>query len=368
MGRVRHRPAGEDAPVLERLTEAFAGADAVIHLAWLIQPNHDRAALRRTNVDGTRRVIEAVRRAGVPHLVVASSVGAYSPVTDDAPRDESWPTEGIRSSEYSVDKAAVERLLDEAEVLQPDLVVTRMRPALIFQKHAGAQIQRYFLGRLFPARMLGEELPALPWPAGLRLQAVHADDVAAAYREAVVRRMGVRSTSPATASCTVRTSPTCWRAGTCRRSPRRPHAPRSRRRGMRVSSRSARDGSTWRWACRCSTRRVPGRLWGGPRRSRAPVRSARSSTASPRRTAAAARRCARAGADRSGQAGQRRARTGASAARSAAPPPPRTTGTPAWAVRRCAPRASGSGCGTPAASVCSVGVSSRIATTRMRSG
>lgn len=181
---------GEDAPVLERLTEAFAGADAVIHLAWLIQPNHDRAALRRTNVDGTRRVIEAVRRAGVPHLVVASSVGAYSPVTDDAPRDESWPTEGIRSSEYSVDKAAVERLLDEAEVLQPDLVVTRMRPALIFQKHAGAQIQRYFLGRLFPARMLGEELPALPWPAGLRLQAVHADDVAAAYREAVVRRMG----------------------------------------------------------------------------------------------------------------------------------------------------------------------------------
>ncbi|WP_298457532.1 NAD-dependent epimerase/dehydratase family protein [uncultured Cellulomonas sp.] len=181
---------GEDAPVLDRLVEAFAGVDAVIHLAWLIQPNHDRAALRRTNVDGTRRVIEAVRRAGVPHLVVASSVGAYSPATDDLPRDEAWPTEGIRSSEYSVDKAAVERLLDEAEVLQPDLVVSRVRPSLIFQKHAGAEIQRYFLGRLFPARMLGEELPTLPWPAGLRLQAVHADDVASAYREIVARRRG----------------------------------------------------------------------------------------------------------------------------------------------------------------------------------
>ena len=180
---------GPDAPVLERLTEAFAGADAVIHLAWLIQPSHMRQALRLTNVEGTRRVIEAVRRAGVPHLVVASSVGAYSPSPGDVLRDEQWPTEGVRSSEYSVDKAAQERLLDEAEVLQPDLVVSRMRPALIFQKHAGAEIQRYFLGRLFPSRVLGEELPSLPWPTGLRLQAVHADDVAAAYREVVVRRM-----------------------------------------------------------------------------------------------------------------------------------------------------------------------------------
>jgi nucleoside-diphosphate-sugar epimerase len=179
---------GEDAPVVDRLTRAFAGADAVVHLAWLIQPSHMRQALRLTNVDGTRRVIQAVRRAGVPHLVVASSVGAYSPAPDDVPRREQWPTEGIRSSEYSVDKAAVERLLDEAEVLQPDLAIARVRPALTFQKHAGPQIQRYFLGRLFPARMLAEELPSLPWPTGLRLQAVHADDVAAAYREVVVRR------------------------------------------------------------------------------------------------------------------------------------------------------------------------------------
>ena len=180
---------GADAPVLDRLTGAFAGADAVVHLAWLIQPSHVRSALRRTNVDGTRRVIEAVRRAGVPHLVAASSVGAYSPAPDEVPRREQWPTEGIRSSEYSVDKAAMERLLDEAEVLQPDLVVSRLRPALIFQKHVGAEIQRYFLGRLFPARMLSEELPSLPWPRGLRLQGVHADDVAAAYREVVVRRV-----------------------------------------------------------------------------------------------------------------------------------------------------------------------------------
>jgi nucleoside-diphosphate-sugar epimerase len=180
---------GPDAPVVSRLVDAFAGADAVVHLAWLIQPSHLRQALRRTNVDGTRRVIEAVRLAGVPHLVAASSVGAYSPAPDDVPRREQWPTDGIRSSGYSVDKAAMERLLDEAEVLQPDLVVSRLRPALIFQRHAGAEITRYFLGRLVPTRVLEGPLPSLPWPTGLRLQVVHADDVAAAYREVVVRRV-----------------------------------------------------------------------------------------------------------------------------------------------------------------------------------
>src|SRR5215212_9471935 len=58
------------------LAEVFAGADAVIHLAWLIQPSRDLGTLRAVNVDGTRRVLQAARDAAVPALVYASSVGA----------------------------------------------------------------------------------------------------------------------------------------------------------------------------------------------------------------------------------------------------------------------------------------------------
>src|SRR4051794_16919304 len=58
------------------LVELFRGADAVIHLAWLIQPSRDLAELRSVNVDGSERVFEAVGEAGVPALVYASSVGA----------------------------------------------------------------------------------------------------------------------------------------------------------------------------------------------------------------------------------------------------------------------------------------------------
>ncbi|MFI2364536.1 NAD-dependent epimerase/dehydratase family protein [Promicromonospora sp. NPDC019610] len=178
-----------DEAVVARLADRFAGADAVVHLAWLIQPNRERELLRRTNVEGTRRVAEAVARAGVPQLVVASSVGAYSPVDDDAPRPEDWPVRGIPTSHYSVDKAAQERVLDDFEAAQPDVAVARLRPALIFQADAAQSVVRYFLGPLVPARLLGHgRLPALPLPAGLRLQAVHADDVADAYRRVVVER------------------------------------------------------------------------------------------------------------------------------------------------------------------------------------
>ncbi|MCC2312868.1 NAD-dependent epimerase/dehydratase family protein [Cellulomonas xiejunii] len=174
--------------VVVALADAFAGADAVVHLAWALQPTHDRARLLATNVVGTHRVVRAAVRAGVPHLVVASSVGAYSPSRDEVPRDETWPTDGVPSSQYSVDKAAVETLLDRAEA-QTSLVVARVRPALVFQRDAGHEIARYFLGPLVPGRVLDGHVPVLPWPRGVRVQAVHADDLADAFREAVVRQV-----------------------------------------------------------------------------------------------------------------------------------------------------------------------------------
>lgn len=178
-----------DETVVAQLADQFGGADAVVHLAWLVQPNHERELLRRANVEGTRRVAEAAARAGVPHLVVASSVGAYAPSGDDVPRGEEWPVRGVPTSHYSVDKVAQERVLDAFERAHPEVVVARLRPALIFQADAARSVAGYFLGPLVPVRLLGRgRLPVLPLPAGLRLQAVHADDVADAYRRVVVER------------------------------------------------------------------------------------------------------------------------------------------------------------------------------------
>lgn len=86
---------GTDQP---RLRETLAGADAVIHLAWLIQPNTRRDLLRRVNVGGTGHVARAAADVGVPNFVVASSVGVYSPAPDHQRRDEHWHRDGISTS------------------------------------------------------------------------------------------------------------------------------------------------------------------------------------------------------------------------------------------------------------------------------
>lgn len=169
-----------------QLTEAFTGADAVIHLAWQIQPNRQRGRLREVNVEGTRRVAHAVARAGVPHLVVASSWAAYSPAEGSEPRGEDWHTGGVPSSHYSVDKAAQERVLDAFEREHPDIAVARLRTALVFQRDAGAEITRYFVGPMVPRSLLRPgTLPVLPWPAGVQVQVVHADDAGRAYAQIV---------------------------------------------------------------------------------------------------------------------------------------------------------------------------------------
>ncbi|MET1065180.1 MAG: NAD-dependent epimerase/dehydratase family protein [Arthrobacter sp.] len=171
------------------LAKAFAGADAVVHLAWLIQPNHDRELLRRTNVEGTARVLAAARTAGVGHIVCASSVGAYSPAPKSQRTKEGWRAGGIKRSHYSVDKAAQEELLDGFARDNPDVVVARLRPALTFSAGAGSEVGRYFLGRVLP-RLVPRKprLPLLPIPKELIFQAVHADDVADAYWRVLERR------------------------------------------------------------------------------------------------------------------------------------------------------------------------------------
>ncbi len=160
------------APVLE-------GADAVVHLAWLIQPSRDLTAQWAVNVDAFDRVLTAVDRAGVPGLVVASSVGAYSPRHDHQPVDESWPTHGIADSSYSRQKAYVERMLDTFEARSTSTRVVRLRPGLVFQLDAASEQRRLFAGALVPNGLLRPgRVPVVPHLRDVAFQAVHADDLA----------------------------------------------------------------------------------------------------------------------------------------------------------------------------------------------
>ena len=163
----------------------FEGADAVIHLAWAIQPSRDLDLLQEINVHGSRRVFEAAAAAEVDTIVYASSVGAYSPGPKDRHVDETWPTEGTATSFYARHKAEVESELDRFEARNPSVRVVRLRPGLIFSQRAAIGIRRLFLGPLFPGWLARDRIPLIPDLDRLRFQAVHSDDVAEAYRLAL---------------------------------------------------------------------------------------------------------------------------------------------------------------------------------------
>src|SRR5919112_1790897 len=189
-GRVTWRSVDlTDDGATETLTEAFAGADAAVHLAWGFQPSHDLAYLARLGIGGTRRVLRAVADTGVPHLVHMSSVGAYSPKKDDRPVDESWPTGGVRSSRYSRHKAAAERLLDRHEASGAGTLITRLRPGIVGQRAAGSALLRYGVPAVVPHRAL-DVLPVLPMDRRLTIPMVHTDDVAEAVVAVLHRRAG----------------------------------------------------------------------------------------------------------------------------------------------------------------------------------
>jgi len=167
------------------LAAHLTGVDVLVHLAWLFSPERHPDVTWTANAVGSARLFAAAEAAGVGAIVHASSVGAYSPGPGRTV-DESWPTHSRPGAAYGREKAYVERVLDAVEARDADRRVVRMRPAFIFQRSAATEQRRIFAGPFVPRRLaVPGRLPVVPLPRGLRFQAVHADDVAEAYRLAV---------------------------------------------------------------------------------------------------------------------------------------------------------------------------------------
>jgi UDP-glucose 4-epimerase len=93
------------------LDVAFAGADAVVHLAALPsvpRSVEDPVATHHANATGTLEVLQAARRAGNLHVVAASSSSVYG-ANRELPKREDMRTAPL--SPYAVSKLATESYL-----------------------------------------------------------------------------------------------------------------------------------------------------------------------------------------------------------------------------------------------------------------
>jgi UDP-glucose 4-epimerase len=166
------------------LVPHLRGADAVVLLSWLKQPSRDLNKLWMNNVEGSMRAARAVKEAGVPVLLYASSIGTYSPAAKNRAVD------GIPVLYYSRQKAEVERRLDHFESQNPDVRVVRFRPAPAFKCESAEGMRRLIGGLFFPGFLARPEfINLIPEIKGLRFQVVHSYDVGEAYRLALLRNV-----------------------------------------------------------------------------------------------------------------------------------------------------------------------------------
>src|SRR4051794_32947190 len=182
--------------VLDRTSvdELVAGADVVVHLAFLIFGSHEET--REINLRGSRNVFEAAVDAGVKRLVYTSSVAAYGfhPDNPDVLTEE-VPTRGTPDFYYSAQKAELEDLLaavtagkgTDVYVFRPCIVAGRDAPTLI-EGFTGQKVLGRRVGLLWRALdALPLVSPVIP-DGGVPFQLVHHDAAANAVRAAVLGR------------------------------------------------------------------------------------------------------------------------------------------------------------------------------------
>jgi nucleoside-diphosphate-sugar epimerase len=175
------------------LRAAFAGTDAVAHLAFARFGHAPRETLHAINVVGTMNAFAAAAEARVRRFAFASSVAAYGFHADNPiPITEDWPARGSERWFYAREKAELELQLEAAAGEHPGLELTIFRPTIVVGPQTAATI-----GDAVPPALRGlvallrlplAAVPApLPVPAFPQpLQFVHEQDVGQAFLRALV--------------------------------------------------------------------------------------------------------------------------------------------------------------------------------------
>ncbi len=175
----------------DTLRDAFANADVVVHLAFMITGTASRETIRAINVEGTLAAFAAAAEAGAQRFVYASSVAAYG-FHHDNPigMTEDWPVRPAARLFYAREKAELERLLGEQADAHPGVGLYLLRPPVVLGPHAvGAKNVLPAAATSAAQRMLGLAnrvgMP-VPVPApDLPMQLIHEDDVGQALLKCV---------------------------------------------------------------------------------------------------------------------------------------------------------------------------------------
>ena len=119
------------------LDEAFAGAEAVVHLAFVLRQLRNRAEGKRINIGGAESVLRACASADVERVVLMSSATVYGPRPDNPPAlTEDAPLHPPGGFAYAEDKAACEVLFQAFATEHPETCVSILRGCVVMGPNA----------------------------------------------------------------------------------------------------------------------------------------------------------------------------------------------------------------------------------------
>ena len=142
--------------------------NAVIHLAYMLNPGRRPNLARRVNVSGTSHTIEACSNADVAQIIYLSSTSVYGAHPDNPEfLTEEDPIRPVPGFQYSEDKAVAEALLTAFAERSASVSVAILRGCPVMGPHADNFIANAFRKPVLPR--LGDADPPM--------QFIHEDDL-----------------------------------------------------------------------------------------------------------------------------------------------------------------------------------------------
>jgi len=142
--------------------------DAIVHLAFIVNPIYDENIQSNVNISGTKNVLNIAKEAKINQILVASSGTAYGAWPDNpVSLKETDPIRKHKSFKYAHDKADQEDLCKIFSKECSDINLSIIRPCVVY----GSRVDNYLSGLL-----------TMPVSVALKnynppVQFVHEDDV-----------------------------------------------------------------------------------------------------------------------------------------------------------------------------------------------
>ena len=120
--------------------------NTVFHLAFIVQPIHDKEKMHEVDYKGTQNVLDSSVSSNVKHIIAISSTLGYGAYEDNPQKlTENDPMRGNENFPYGYEKGVVDKMIQDYASRHNDIIITTLRPCTVF----GPNVRNYIYRMLF---------------------------------------------------------------------------------------------------------------------------------------------------------------------------------------------------------------------------